>query len=269
MKRLLAALTRCCHRRAGLGWIRGGPSARKLHRQPLRGDRGVGRDDLRSRGARPGRDSHLSDWRPRSLGRLRGGARARSRAVRRWSPLWAAGSRAPRHSAAGRRWSEDAASGRGLPGPGDRTSARVPRPVIRIPNRLARDHAFGARRRGGRDVLRACTQQQRCASLLSAEHAQLAARRAICQRRRRSRRRSRRGAFDRDGRNSGALGWRLRGSDRSGPAVGRGGLAVAARRSVLGCRPRAHPGARKGSRRRLPRGDPWEARAMHLLSGPS
>ena len=221
------------------------------------GDRALGRTRLRPLRARPGGDPDVPARHTRPWRRLRARGCERSRAPPRRPPLAAASARAAGLRTSGGRRAEDAALRRRLRRRGQRLPARVPRPQLRLADRLAR----GRRpRRGGSLAAvgeRACRKSQRRPARVPERPAPLAARRHLGHRVLHARRRRRHAAATpRRGRGRPREG-RLRVARLARRPLARSDPPLAADRVLLGRGPRAH--ARATARRSSP-GTSWERR---------
>ena len=161
--------------------------------------------------------------------------------------------RAPHGRAAGCGRPEDAPLRRRLRDRGDRVEADVPRPQLRLADRLEGSGRALERRRRAAHRQRSRHEPEQRAPRLPPGPAPLAARRHDGDCRVRPRRGRGHAAVARRRHGGRASRRRLRGADLARRPLARRDPALAGDRGLLGCGPRAHARARQGDRRRLPR----------------
>ena len=239
----------------------GGAPARELHRQPVRGHRGIRRPGLRPLRPRSRRDPDLPDRRRRAPSRISRASRAGARAHARRKAGAAARARPQGRRARRRRGARDHAARRGLRGGGGRVRAPVRGQRVPRPHRLEGGDALGAGRRRDLALERPGDERERRASGLSEGPAQLAVRRLPGDRERGPRRVAGSPALDRRRRSGPPRRRRLRGPDRAGRGHTGCPPHLASRRHVLGGRARTDSRAREGDGRCVSRRHAWEAAA--------
>ena len=232
-------------------------------------NRAVRRAHLRPVRPRPGRDPDPAGGEAGARGRLRGRGRPPARAPGRRQACAAPRPRAPHGRASWRRRPEDAPLRRRLRDRGDRVASGVPRPQLRVADRLEGSGRTLERRRRAAHGQRSRHEPEQRPPRLPAGSAPLAARRHDRDRVVRPRR-GRGHAADARRRHGGRPSRRrLRVADLARRPLARRDPALARDRGVLGCGARAHSGAREGDRRRLSRRHEGPARSTRCCSAGS
>ena len=233
--------------------------ARELHREPLRRARSLRLVRLRPLRPRPGRDPDVPGRRPRPRARLRGAGRARARARGGRAARGARPGHLPREREARRGRPPDAPLRGRLPGGPRGPGARLPRPHVPGPDRLARARRPGRPGRTHRGCDGPGREPERRAARIPQGPAQLAARRAGRARLLRAGHTARGGARARRDGLPRPSARRVRVARRPGRSHRRCHPRLARGRDVLGRGARTHARAREGDRRRLPRRLPRQA----------